>query len=118
MTLDEFFAGYDESRAIFEAVYAAIDAVGQAELRVTKSQVAFQRRIGFAWAWIPEMYLTGVVAPLVLSVSLRRHDESSRWKEVVQSYPGRFMHHLELRDPREIDDNVRAWLAEAWEAAA
>jgi len=117
MTLDEFFAGHGQPRRIFDALLAAADELGPVELRVTKSQVAFRRRTGFAWAWIPQMYLAGRVAPLVLSVPLRRRDESPRWKEVVEPYPGRFMHHLELRDPSEIDAEVRGWLAEAWESA-
>lgn len=117
MTLGEFFAGRDESRRIFDTLHSAVDELGSVEVRITKSQVAFRRRIGFAWAWIPGMYLTGRIAPLVLSVSLRRCDDSSRWKEVVEPYPGRFMHHIELRDPSEIDDEVRGWLAEAWEIA-
>jgi len=117
MTLDEYFDGRDGSQRVFNAVQAAIDELGPTELRVTKSQVAFRRRVGFAWAWIPEMYLTGEVAPLVLSVSLRRRDDSERWKEVVEPYQGRFMHHLELRDPGEVDAQVRGWLAEAWESA-
>jgi len=28
--------------------------------------------------------------------------------------PGRFTHHLELREVDEIDAAVRAWIAEAW----
>lgn len=117
MKLDEFFADCPESRIIFEVLSSAMDERGSVEVRITQSQVAFRRRIGFAWAWIPAMYLAGQVPPLVLSVSLRRRDGSPRWKEVVEPHPGRFMHHLELRDPSEIDAEVRGWLAEAWESA-
>jgi len=28
------------------------------------------------------------------------------------------MHHLELTSPGDVDDEVRRWLAEAWEDAA
>ena len=118
MTLEQFFAGHEESRQIFEALRRAVAAVGLAQLRVTKSQVAFRRRRAFAWAWMPGTYLGGSCAPLVLTVALRRRDTSSRWKEIVEPYPGRFIHHLELRAEAEIDDEVRAWLREAWGAAA
>ena len=118
MTLDDFFRGRDESRRIFEALRAAVAAIGPAGLRVTRSQVAFRRRIAFAWAWMPDLYLGPGHAPLVLTVALRRRDPSSRWKQVVEPAPGRFTHHLELRSAEEIDDEVRAWLAEAWRAAA
>jgi hypothetical protein len=31
--------------------------------------------------------------------------------------PNAWMHHLELRSPSEVDDEVRAWLVEAYDAA-
>jgi hypothetical protein len=112
-TLDAFFADRPASRALFDAVRACADAIGPVDLRVTKSQVAFRRRVAFAYAWVPGDYVRSDV-PLVLTVALRRRDASPRWKEVVEPRPGRFTHHLELRDVAEVDDEVRGWLAEAW----
>ncbi len=63
------------------------------------------------------MYLRRAPTPLVLTVLLGRRDGSPRWKEVVEPAPGRFTHHLELQTSAEIDDEVRAWLQEAWDAA-
>lgn len=117
MELDEFFAGQEEARLLFDTLCRALDAVGPAEMRVTKSQVAFRRRRAFAWAWMPGRYLRGPVAPLVLTVALLHRDPSPRWKEIVEPAPGRFTHHLELRAAAEIDDEVRSWLQEAWAAA-
>jgi hypothetical protein len=114
MTLDDYFTGHDESRGIFEALRQTIVALGSGEIRVTKSQVAFRRRKTFAWAWMPGMYLRGKPAPLVLTLALRHQDPSPRWKEIVEPTPGRFVHHLELRSGADIDDQVRAWLQEAW----
>lgn len=115
--LDTYFAGYDEAQLIFDTLRAAIEVIGPAELRVTKSQVAFRRRTAFAWAWIPGKYLHGQTAPLVLTLALRRRDTSSRWKEIVEPAPGRFTHHLELFTATGIDDLVLTWLHEAWELA-
>ena len=86
-------------------------------MRVTKSQIAFRRRRAFAWVWQPGQYLRGRGAPLVLSMSLPWRDSSPRWKEIVEPAPGRFMHHLELYDSAEVDQDVSAWLRQAWEAA-
>jgi hypothetical protein len=116
MTPDEFFAGQEHSRHLFEAVKKVVEALGKTNMCVSKSQIAFKRRRGYAWVWMPEQYLKRVAAPLVLSLSLPRRDASPRWKEIVESYPGRFMHHLELYHPSEIDEQVRTWLQEAWEA--
>ena len=110
MTLDEFFSGYEFSRSIFEALRSAIEDLGPVEIRVTKSQVAFCRRRAFAWAWIPDRYLHGKHAPLVLTLGFCHRDPSSRWKEIVEPRPGRFTHHLELYSASDIDDEVRAWL--------
>lgn len=116
MTLDEFFAAKGLSRQLFEAVHSEINALGENSMHVSKSQVAFTRRRGFAWVWMPERYLKRKAAPLVLSLSLPRRDPSPRWKQVVEPYPGRFMHHLELFDRSDLDGEVRGWLEEAWEA--
>jgi len=116
-SIDAYFAGRDESRALFDAVESAALELDETEVRATKSQVAFRRRRGFASVWIPAKYLHGPVAPLVLTIALRRHDPSNRWKQVIEAAPGRFTHHLELWSTDAVDDEVRAWLREAWESA-
>lgn len=117
LTCDEFFEGYPESRRIYAAVERAIERVGPADVRITKSQIAFRRRAGFAWVWIPGRYLSGDRPPLVLSVALPRRDRSPRWKEVVEPRAGRFMHHLEIASEGTIDREVVGWIQEAWRAA-
>jgi hypothetical protein len=118
MTLDEYFNGFDDSRRIFDALHGAVFELGAVELRVTKSQAAFYRRRAFAWAWMPGKELGRKnLAPLVLTVALHQRDASLRWKEIVEPAPGRFTHHLELRSAAEIDDQVRAWLEQAWHEA-
>lgn len=77
-----------------------------------------RRRRAFAWVWMPDRYLRGRSAPLVLSIGLPWREDSPRWKQVAEPYPGRFMHHLELYDPAEVDDEVCTWLRQAWQAAA
>lgn len=44
MTLDEFFGDHAASRALFEAVRECVETVGDAGVRVSKSQVGFYRR--------------------------------------------------------------------------
>ena len=117
MTLDEYFEGRPDARAIFEAVRQAADAIGPVEYRVTKSQIALARGATFAIVWIPGVYLHGRGAPLVLTLPLRHRDPSPRWKEVVEPHPGRFTHHLELWSPDDIDSEVIGWLREAWDEA-
>ena len=87
------------------------------EVRTSKSQVAFRRKRGFAYLWRPGQYLRSPGAPVVLSIVLGRHEASSRFKEVAHPASKHRMHHLEIHDAAEIDDEVVAWLREAWERA-
>ncbi len=48
MTVDEFFAGREASRHIFEALRSAIESLRPADIRVSESQVAFRRDKAFA----------------------------------------------------------------------
>ncbi len=116
-SIEEFFADFQESQKIFDAINTSTEPLVPLTLQITKSQIAFRRRRAFAWAWIPGRYLLGRGAPLVLSVALRRRDSSPRWKEIVEPAPGRFMHHLELHTADEIDAEVGRWLREAWAEA-
>jgi hypothetical protein len=118
MTVDEFFVDNTQARQLFAALHQVVEALGPVEIRVAKSQVAFRHERAFAWAWMPGTYLRGNHAPLVLTVGLRRRDPSPRWKQIVEPAPGRFTHHLELYAVSDIDDEVRAWLQEAWSEAA
>jgi hypothetical protein len=118
-TLDEYFCGWDEARSLFDVLQDAVAALGDVDLRVTKSQVAWRTARGraFAWAWIPGRYLRSQSTPLVLTLALRRRDPSPRWKEIVETAPGRFTHHLELYAVGDVDDEVRGWVRDAWGAA-
>jgi len=116
-TPEGFFEGWEKAKELFGVLRAAVEAVGPAKLRVTKSRIAFRRHRAFAWVWIPGRYLRGKTAPLVLTLSFPSRDPSPRWKEIVEPYPGRFTHHLELYSANEIDEMVREWLRIAWTAA-
>ena len=118
MTLDEYFAGHEDSRPLLEALQRMVRTIGPAALRVTRSQIAFRRRKAFAWAWVPGKYLRGKRAPLVLTLVLRSRHPSPRWKEIVEPSPGRFTHHLELFSPKDLDDEVCGWPQDAWLKAA
>ena len=95
------------------AVHALLEGADGVAIRTSTSQVAFRRRRGFAYLWLPGRYLTRPGADVVLSVVLGRHDGSARWKQVVHPAPAHWMHHLEVHDAAEIDAEVAGWLREA-----
>lgn len=113
---EEFFAAHPDGQAVAAAVVRAVDALGPHEVRASGSQVAFRRRTGFAYLWRPGQYVDSEV-PAVLSIAFPREVTSPRWKEVAHPSAHVWMHHLELRTPAEVDDEVRAWLVEAYDAA-
>jgi len=116
-TPEDFFAGHPRGLAIFEAVRSIIDRLGPFDVRVSKSQVAFRRRRGFAYLWMPGQYLAKPGAEVVLSIALGRRDSSSRFKEVVHVARAHWMHHLEIHDLDDLDDEVDQWLREAADRA-
>jgi len=63
------------------------------------------------------MYLANPNAEVVLSIALGRHDDSPRFKEVAHPSPKHWIHHLEVGDIDEVDNEVAAWLIEAAERA-
>ncbi len=111
-----FFAGHPLGLELFDEVRRSVEALGDASVRVTKSQIAFRRRTGFAFVWRPGQYVHSDV-PAVLSIPLRREVASERFKAVAHPAPRVWMHHLELREIGDVDDEVLSWLREAYEDA-
>jgi hypothetical protein len=54
----------------------------------------------------------------VLSIPLPAEDKSERFKSVVHPSPKVWMHHLEIRDPGQVDEEVARWLRDAYDAAS
>lgn len=115
-TPEDFFASSPEGLELYRAVRCAVDEIGDAAVRVTRSQIAFRRRRGFAYVWRPGQYVRSDV-PAVLSIALPHAVDSPRFKSVVHPAPRVWMHHLELQAPDQLDDEVRGWLAKAYDNA-
>lgn len=116
MTPREFFADSPAGWALFERVAAVIDTLPVVQVRVSKSQISFRGRRGFAYVWRPGRYVRSGV-PAVLSIALDRQLDSPRFKQVVHPSPQVWMHHLELRHTAEVDSEVADWLRQAYESA-
>ena len=84
---------------------------------MSKSQIAFRARRGFPYVWQPGRDVDNDV-PAVLSILLPAEDKSKRFKSVVHPSPKVLMHHLEVRDPDQVDDEVARWLRDAYDAAS
>jgi hypothetical protein len=115
---EAFFEGHPLGLEVFHHVRARVSGIGPADVRATRSQVAFRRRRGFAYLWLPGQYLAHPAAEVVLSVAFPERIDSPRWKEVVQPAVKLWMHHLKICAADDVDDEVGEWLREAYEAAA
>ena len=93
-SLSGFFEGDAKARQLYEPVASLINDIGELDVCLSKSQIAFRRNRTFAILWRPGRYLSGQVAPLVLTLSMPRHDHCDRWKQVVKVSANRFTHHL------------------------
>jgi hypothetical protein len=108
-TPEDYFGDDALGLAVFARVHAALVAARpDVTVRVTRSQVAFRRRRGFAYLWRPGRYLRHPAADVVLSLALDERLASPRFKEVV--HPGPWMHHLEIHVLEDVDDEVLGWL--------
>jgi hypothetical protein len=115
-TAEDLFHGHPASLMLFREVRGAVATIGEADVHVTKSQIAFRRRRGFAYVWRPGQYVKNDV-PAVLSIALSHEVSSPRFKSVTHPSAKVWMHHLELRSASQIDEEIRNWLAEAYEDA-
>ena len=115
---EQFFEGHPFALDVYRRVGSTLDGCGPFDVRVTRSQVAFRRRRGFAYLWLPGRWLRNPAAEVVLSLAIPRLVESSRFKEVVHPSRAVWMHHLEVQALRDLDEEVASWLREAYAGSA
>ena len=113
---EEFFADDEQAAAIYRAIARSLAALEGVRVVVSKSQVAFRARRGFAYAWAPGRYVRSDV-PLVLSIPLRERLTSSRFKEVAHPSESTWMHHVELLLVEDVDGELIGWVKRAYEEA-
>jgi hypothetical protein len=112
------FAGYPAAYEAYRIVHAMLVSVGPVEVRTTPTQVAFRRRRGLAYLWLPVAWARRPGVEVVLSIALGRLDDSTRWKQVAHPARDIWMHHLEVRKASDFDAEVQGWLGEAYTHAA
>lgn len=105
--LDGHFAGCaPEVRATFDAVLAAVRALGPVEVLAEKTRIALHARMSFA-AFMPRRrWLNGHLV-------LARRVDSPRFPRVDVYSPRNVVHAFRLVSPADVDEQFTAWLAEA-----
>ncbi len=115
---ESLFARHPAAYEAYRVVHAMLESVGPVDVRTTRTQVAFRRRRGFAYLWLPVAWARQPSVEVVLSIALGRLDDSTRWKQVAHPARDIWMHHLEVCASSDLDDEVHGWLREAYTHAA
>lgn len=114
-TVEELFRGREAQIRLYQAVCAAIEALGPVTITVSKTQVAFGAKTKFAWVWPPQLWSNKRPPDsIVLTFGLGRQVVHPKIVESVEPRPGRWTHHVIVEHEADLDADVRGWLAEAY----
>jgi hypothetical protein len=114
--VEGFFTGRTVSMALFHIVRLYIESLGPVRMEAMKSQISFGTRTKFAWVWLPPPWAKNRPEnSIVLTFGLRRHVEHKRIVQAVEPRPGRWTHHVIIDKEADLDEDVRAWLREAYD---
>ncbi len=108
VALGDHFAGSD-LRPVFDAYLQAAELNGPVTVNATKSRITLQARMRFAGLDTPRR------DHLRAYVVLTRRRDSPRFAKVEFIPPSYYVHRFRLRTPEDVDDEVREWLAEAYQ---
>ena len=110
--LDRLFEGCaPQVRGCFDAVLTAARRVGPLTVLPERTRVAFQVRMSFAAFQPRRRWLDGHVV-------LARELPSPRFRRIEVFSARNVLHAFRLHAPAEVDDEVAAWLAEAYRVGA
>jgi len=96
-----------EIRALYDAVLAAVLALGQVTVLPEKTRIAFHVRMSFAQVTPKKGWLDGHVV-------LARRLEHPRFRSIQTFSPRNHLHTFRITQLADVDDDFRAWLAEAY----
>jgi Domain of unknown function (DUF5655) len=108
LDLDRHLAGRDpEVVAIFRRLVELAERNGPVTVLAERTRIAFQVRMSFAAFILRRRWVDGHVV-------LDRRLDHPRFRRVETFSPGNHLHQFRLERLEEVDDEVAAWLAEAY----
>lgn len=106
--LEEHLTGHSpEVVELFERFREMVERRGPVEVLPEKTRIAFHVRMSFAVVMLRRAWLDGHVV-------LARRYEHPRFRRIDSISPRNHVHHFRIRSPDELDDEVAAWIAEAY----
>ena len=107
-----FCLGKADESALYAHIEAAILAFGDVSVKHDRTQTAFVRKVQFAWVSLPRRKADA--GALMLSIGMPSRIDSPRILHAAEVAPGRWMHHLLIREESELDADIQAWSEAAW----
>jgi hypothetical protein len=107
--LERHFEGRDPAvRETFDRLLAAVREIGPVTVLPERTRIALHVRMSFAALFPRQRWLDAHVV-------LARRLDSPRFRRIDTYSPRNVVHLFRLAGPDEVDDEVRSWLAEAYE---
>src|SRR5215813_11605340 len=97
-----------EAIALYEKFNALVHECGPVKIAPAKTRIGFQVRMIFAA--VNKLSDRGLEAHVVLT----RRLQSPRFKRIEELTPKCYVHHFKLESLNEMDEEVKAWLCEAY----
>lgn len=105
---EAYFGGREAQRALYHSLRAFIERRGPVTVNINKTRISFQARARFAC--VNRVTRDGLACHLWL----KRRIESPRFTRVEHLPPDNYVHHFRLTDAAELDEEMAAWLVEAY----
>jgi len=109
-SVKDFLVGKSrQSVALYEYFSALVSECGEVKIAPAKTRIGFQVRMIFAA--VNKLSDRGLEAHVVLS----RRLDSPRFRRIETMTPKCYVHHFQIESLREMDEEVRSWLCEAYQ---
>ena len=112
-----FFDGHESAWPLYEALEKQlIDVFPVVRRKVQKTQISFSNRRMFACAFFARVKRKAELPDpsLVVTLGLSYPLDSKRVAVKTEPYPGRWTTHIVIGSVDEIDEELLAWLSEAY----
>ena len=116
-----FFNQHPEAIPLYEAFESRLlSELEGVTIQPQKSQITLKnRRVFGAVSFLPARRAKDRPEPYItVTLGLNRRENSSRIDQASKPYPGRWTHHIVIGSVEEIDDELMAWVHEAYDFAA
>ena len=116
-----FFNRNPEAIPLYEAFEARLLAeLEGVVIQPQKSQITLKnRRVFGAVSFLKARKAKDCPVPYItITLGLNRREGSPRIDQASEPYPGRWTHHIVIGSVAEIDDELMAWVKEAYDFAA